>query len=115
MPGACSTARTLMCPTSASCSGPPADASANRTEVTAVRMPQQSSAKPIPLSAARPGSVNDATSPPAAIDIWRTPSAAPRRSAGNPWNTETVPATEISEPAMPESSRHTPSAATLGA
>ena len=59
------------------------------------------SASPIPPIAARPGSRNEATRPPAATDICRTPSAAPRRSDGNPWNTEIVPATWISEPAMP--------------
>ena len=73
-----------------------------RSQVTAVRMPLASSARPIPPSAARPGSRNDATRPPAATDICRMPSAAPRRSAGNPWNTEIVPATGSASPRCPE-------------
>ena len=116
IPGVRSTPRTSITflPGTAACSAPLGDARPKAIAVTAVRIPLAASARPIPPIAARPGSRNDATRPPAATDICRIPSAVPRRSAGNPWNTEIVPATWISEPAIPERNRQIARAATPG-
>ncbi len=116
IPGVRRTPRTSMTflPGTAACGAPAGDARPNEIAVTAVSAPLAASARPMPPTAARPGSMNDATRPPAATDICRIPRAVPRRSAGNPWNTEIVPATWISEPAMPESSRQIARAATPG-
>ena len=54
------------------------------------------------------GRSSAASSPPRATDIWRMPSANPRRSGGNPWNTETVAPTATSAPATPLAKSATP-------